>query len=135
MFSGFFIRKTSVLRRAHQVSVFLLVAPSASAELKIYKKENEKEEQKMNVVDVLRIIYLSIGIVVLILLGAYSIFDSVSCKKQLNTDCKDFDKPFDDEDLQSMDETELKKLRHFKMAFDYKQRNMKKDDNADTPAS
>ncbi len=89
----------------------------------------------MNVVDVLRIIYLSIGIVVLILLGAYSIFDSVSCKKQLNTDCKDFDKLFDDEDLQSMDETELKKLRHFKKAFDYKQRNMKKDDNADTPAS
>lgn len=39
------------------------------------------------------------------------------------------------EDLQSMDETELKKLRHFKKAFDYKQRNMKKDDNADTPAS
>ncbi len=48
---------------------------------------------------------------------------------------KDFDKPFDDEDLQSMDETELKKLRHFKKAFDYKQRNMKKDDNADTPTS
>ena len=39
------------------------------------------------------------------------------------------------EDLQSMDETELKKLRHFKKAFDYKQRNMKKDDNADTFAS
>lgn len=39
------------------------------------------------------------------------------------------------EDLQSMDETELKKLRHFKKTFDYKQRNMKKDDNADTPAS
>lgn len=45
----------------------------------------------------------------------------------------DFDTPV--EDLQSMDETELKKLRHFKKAFDYKQRNMKKDDNADTPAS
>lgn len=45
----------------------------------------------------------------------------------------DFDIPV--EDLQSMDETELKKLRHFKKAFDYKQRNMKKDDNADTPAS
>lgn len=45
----------------------------------------------------------------------------------------DFDTPV--EDLQSMDETELKKLRHFKMAFDYKQRNMKKDDNADTFAS
>lgn len=89
----------------------------------------------MNVVDVLLIIYLSIGIVVLILLGAYFIFDFVSCKKQLNTDREDFDKPFDDEDLQSMDETELKKLRHFKKAFDYKQRNMKKDDNADTPAS
>lgn len=44
-----------------------------------------------------------------------------------------FDTPV--EDLQSMDETELKKLRHFKKAFDYKQRNMKKDDNADTPAS
>lgn len=89
----------------------------------------------MNVVDVLRIIYLSIGIVVLILLGAFSIYDLVSCKKQLNPDCKDFDEPFDDEDLQSMDETELKKLRHFKKAFDYKQRNMKKDDNADTFAS
>lgn len=45
----------------------------------------------------------------------------------------DFDTPV--EDLQSMDETELKKLRHFKKAFDYKQRNIKKDDNADTPAS
>jgi len=45
----------------------------------------------------------------------------------------DFDTPV--EDLQSMDETELKKLRHFKKAFDYKQRNMKKDDNADTHAS
>lgn len=32
----------------------------------------------MNVVDVLRIIYLSIGIVVLILLGAFSIYDLVS---------------------------------------------------------
>lgn len=89
----------------------------------------------MNVVDVLTIIYLSIGIVVLILLGAFSIYDLVSCKKQLNPDCKGFDEPFDDEDLQSMDETELKKLRHFKKAFDYKQRNMKKDDNADTFAS
>lgn len=45
----------------------------------------------------------------------------------------DIDTPV--EDLQSMDETELKKLRHFKKAFYYKQRNMKKDDNADTPAS
>ncbi|GEM_PF-4515737 len=38
------------------------------------------------------------------------------------------------EDLQNMDETELKKLRHYKRLFDYQQRNMK-DDNADTPAS
>lgn len=70
----------------------------------------------------------------------YEVFESVDfegCyfiqKKKFTV--KDFDEPFDDEDLQSMDETELKKLRHFKKAFDYKQRNMKKDDNADTPAS
>jgi len=43
-FNGFFVRKTVILRKAHQVSVFLLVAPSASAELKILKKKNEKEE-------------------------------------------------------------------------------------------
>lgn len=48
--------------------------------------------------------------------------------------CKSIDE-INVEDLQNMDETELKKLCHFKKAFDYKQRNMKKDDNADTPAS
>ena len=56
------------------------------------------------------------------------------CEEAQADNCKFIDE-ITVEDLQSMDETELKKLRHFKKAFDYKQRNMKKDDNADTFAS
>lgn len=44
-FNGFFVRKTVILRKAHQVSVFLLVAPSALAEFKSIKRKTKKENE------------------------------------------------------------------------------------------